>query len=76
MSNHTFCRKLLAEVMKEVREKVSKEDIKKAYAHETFGTFEFHGPNGFYRVCRGDCKWSAKADGWERYLKHQQEKEQ
>ena len=68
MSDHTFCRKLLSSIMPEVRKHVSEKDIKSSWAWESFGSYEFHGPNDFYTVCKGDCKWSAKADGWIRYL--------
>ena len=65
---HDFCRLLLKDVMKDVRKHVSVKDRKKSWVWETFGSYEFHGPNDFYTVCKGDCKWSAKADGWIQYL--------
>ena len=69
MSNHAFCRKLLQEVLKDVRAQVRPAEIKKAWAYKSsFGGFEFHGPDGFYEMAKGDCLWSAHADGWEKYL--------
>ncbi len=67
---HTFCRLLLKEVMKDVRKHVSKEDIDASWAYKSStGTFEFHGPNEFYWYGQADCKWHAKALGWEAYLR-------
>jgi len=71
MSGHEFCRILLRETMKTVRKHVSSEEIKKAWAYKTgFGDFEFHGPEDFYAYSLhgADCLWSAKAEGWQKYL--------
>jgi hypothetical protein len=57
--------------MNDVRERVSQKDIKASWAWKTpFGTYEFHGPNEWYDTVKGDCLWSAKADGWRQYLNH------
>ena len=70
MSEHNFCRALLAKTLKQVRKRVDLSDIKKAWAYKDgFGGFEFHGPNGFYaHGLNADCLWSAKAEGWAKYL--------
>ena len=72
---HNFCRAALKEVMKEVREKVSVEDIKKSWVHQTAGGWEMHGPNNFYDFSRKpDCSWSAKALMWRNYLAQEETK--
>jgi len=67
---HSFCRKLLAEVMKQVKVKVSKVEIESSWAYKNgVRSYEFHGPNNFYvHGLNADCIWSAKADGWMKYL--------
>ena len=72
ITEHTFCRLLLKEVMKYVRKYVSKEDIKRAYPWKPSsfnGTFEFHGPDAFYWSGQSCCLWHAKVQGWTSYLK-------
>lgn len=64
----TFCRALLADVMKDVKEKVSKEDIKKAWTWKDRYLAEFHGPDEFYYPAKTCCLWNTRAEGWMRYL--------
>jgi hypothetical protein len=68
--DHTFCRLLLKETMKDVRRFVSVAERKKAWAYKyDFGqTAEFHGPNGFYWHGSAHCLWHARANGWSAYL--------
>ena len=75
--NHTFCRYMLSEQMKVVRDRFSPEQIKKAWAISTINSFEFHGPNGeyIYNLKTADCIWSAKAEGWARICSPQDDKE-
>jgi hypothetical protein len=74
MSEHSYCRILLKEVMVEVRKRFSAEEIRSAWAWDVSGgrkqQFEFHGPNGHYDhdVRVADCKWSAAAGGWQSLL--------
>lgn len=71
MSDHTFCRIMLAETLKDVRAAgVLEQEIKDAWAWRPslIDTGEFHGPENYYwhgRIC---CLWEAKAKGWEAYL--------
>jgi len=71
ITEHTYCRLLLKEMMKEVKKHVSKEEIKEAYAWKTsaFIAPGFHGPNGFYWHGQACCLWYAKVQGWTAYLK-------
>jgi len=70
MSNHTFCRVYYYQVLEDVKKHVAPEKVKQAWVHKSCtGTFEFHGPEGFYAVAKGDCKWSARVDGWQQYLR-------
>jgi hypothetical protein len=72
ITEHTICRLLLKELMKEVKKNVSKEDIQKSWAWKSCyfsKTVEFHGPNDFYWNGQGCCLWYAKVKGWEAYLK-------
>lgn len=70
VADHQFCRTLLADTMKDIRLVATPEQIKAAWAWLTIDTYEFHGPDNFYVVTKGDCLWSAKADGWEQWLTH------
>lgn len=77
-NEHTFCRKYLAEVMKEVREKVSSDIIKNAWGYKYDGmkNIEFHInickelPNGFFWSGKGCCVWDAKANGWSTFMEN------
>jgi len=68
--DHSFCRILYNMTMKEVRQLFTAETIKSAWAYNSHGTMEFHIneckeiPEGFYYVVKGDCLWTAKANGW------------
>jgi len=69
---HTFCRLLLKDVMEDVRQHVSKENIKASWAWRSSSfrnTLEFHGPDGFCWNGQGCCLWHAKVQGWEAYLR-------
>lgn len=72
MDDHNFCRQVLKEVMKDVRKHVPIEQRRKVHTYKFsgFGTGEFHGPNNFYwhgSVC---CRWDARSNGWQAYLRH------
>lgn len=72
MTDHSFCRTLLCEVMKVVRKHVATKDIKAAWGYrydDHLSHVEFHGPNNFYWYGQGCCVWVAKATGWGAYLK-------
>jgi len=77
MTDHRpgFCRGLLAEVMKDVRQSVPAGIIKEAWAYKypgsmMKGTVEFHIPSRrFYWHGQGCCKSYAKTKGWEAYLR-------
>jgi len=74
---HSFCRKLLKATLEEVRKHLTPEQIKKAWAHKhCMGKYEFHGPDGFFigSVSGADCIWSAKAEGWQKWLEQIEEK--
>lgn len=68
---HCYCRILLAEVMKEVRKRYTKEQIGTVWTWEGARKhFEFHGPNQeyLYNLRIADCHWSAKAEGWQQLM--------
>lgn len=67
--SHEYCRAWLASVMKEVKEKVSPEDIKKSWAIRTdYGRTEFQGPDEFIYHGKECCVWACKAEAWGKYL--------
>ena len=77
-AEHGFCRTLYADVMKEVLAKFTREQIKRVWVWKnSFGAWEFHGPNGeyFYGLSCVDCSWSAKAAGWTKLLRPEHESE-
>jgi len=67
---HDYCRIWLREIMKEVRKDVPKDKIQMAYAFKNSLGYEFHGPDGYYEYLgsKVDCLYSARAEGWSRYL--------
>lgn len=69
---HSFCRGMLRDVMAEVRQRYTPEQVKDAWVWDAGFSrkqFEFHGPNGHYDYnLDADCKWGALAAGWERLL--------
>lgn len=71
-TKHTFCRRLLATVMEDVREAIPSSEIEKAWGYKCSwpNSVEFHGPDGFYWHGQGCCVWHAKAQGWQAYLDH------
>ena len=76
MTGHEFCRTLLADVMKDVRERWTSEEIKAVWTWDDSGGrkhFVFYGPHGeyLYNLKSADCHWSAKAEGWQQLLKPQ-----
>lgn len=80
MTKHTFCRELLKRTMKDVRKQAKQEIIKKAWGYKySDDTVEFHInrcselPEGFYWHGRGCCLWSAKSQGWSRFLEKKEE---
>lgn len=75
MSDHTFCRLHLREVMKDVVEMTTPEQRKAAWGYKYQGqqSAEFHGPDGFYWNGRAHCVWEAKAKGWEAWMEKQRE---
>jgi len=75
MADHTFCRLMLRDTMKEVRSRVPKAEIKTSWAWHRHGDVEFHGPGNFYWHGQGCCAWIAKAEGWQAYLMHLDEQE-
>lgn len=70
-----FGRTLLAEVMKEVRQRVSPETIRRAWAIRNRGYAEFHipespeFPEGFYYHDQEKSVAEIKAEGWEAALR-------
>jgi len=54
-ASHQPCRDLLAEVMREVRERVPADHVA-------------HGPGGLYIPAVACCLWASKAEGWQGYL--------
>lgn len=69
--NHGFCRQHLAIVMKDVREHTTVEQRKAAWAY-SYGigdSVEFHGPDDFYWYGSGCCKWHARAEGWQAWMR-------
>jgi hypothetical protein len=76
VTGHEFCRTLLVDVMKDVRERWTSEEIKAVWTWDDAGGrkhFVFHGPHGeyLYNLKLADCHWSAKAEGWQQLLKPQ-----
>ena len=73
-TNHEFCRHYLRRVMADVNDAGYR--AKQAWAWKSAtGVWEFHGPNDFYYICsHSDCSYSAKAEGWEKYLEHLEQK--
>lgn len=71
MGSHDFCRSLLRETMKEVRKHTTPEERKATWVYSAgySGTCEFHGPNDFYWHGQADCKWDARQQGWEAWLR-------
>lgn len=72
---HDYCREYLKEIMALVRKHFNRETIKNGWAYNYGdGQVEFQInkcseiPEGFYWNGRGCCLWSAKAEGWEKYL--------
>lgn len=70
MSEHSFCRGLLKEVMVDVARHTTPQQLKEAWAWKTPGIrgVEFHGPDGFYWHGSADCLWEAKSKGWEAWM--------
>lgn len=70
--DHSFCRQHLAMVMKDVREHTTDEQRRAAWAYN-YGdeSVEFHGPDNFYWYGRGCCKWHARAEGWQAWMREQ-----
>ena len=69
---HAFCRELLKQTMKEVRQHFTAEEIKGAWVYDAGGRkeYEFHGANKEYMYgLDADCTWSAKAAGWSKMLR-------
>jgi len=68
---HDYCREYLKEVMKDVRKYVPNMERKKTWAYKySYGNMvEFHGPHNFYWHGKGCCKYYAKAQGWQSYLR-------
>ncbi len=54
-ASHQPCRDLLAEVMRDVRERVPADHVA-------------HGPGGLYIPAVACCLWASKAEGWQGYL--------
>lgn len=71
MSDHTFCKMFLKEVMKDVKKAGFKAGDAWVYDCGYSGNkqFEFHGPNDHYNSCASThCAWDAKANGWAGFL--------
>lgn len=70
MTDHTFCRLLLAATMKEIRPHTTAEQRKAAWCfkYETFGDTEFHGPDNYFHNGRACCLWAERSDGWNAWL--------
>ena len=72
----SFCRGLLTSTFEVVKKHVPVKVRKSAWVYKFFNTYEFHipkseeCPKGFYTTVRADCKWSARAYGWCKYLDH------
>ena len=67
---HAYCRRLLAQVMPQVRELVPPEQVEAAWAWRSGRRqVEFHGPGGFFWHGQGCCRWYARAEGWQAYLR-------
>lgn len=67
---HSFCQKLLAETMKDVRKAVPVDQQKEAWAYNYHnGYCEFQIPSQrIYWYGQACCLWHAKHRGWESYL--------
>lgn len=70
--DHSFCRTHLARVMVDVREHTTDEQRKAAwvYKYDDQGA-EFHGPDNYYWYGRACCKWQARAEGWQDWMRNE-----
>ena len=69
--NHSICRSLLKDIMKDVRKHVPVEERKKFYSHKSWrGQYEFQGPGGVYWHGQACCSYYAKYNGWCAYLRY------
>lgn len=70
MADHSFCRRLLAQVMEQVRVQVPDEIRKEAWAYNyKDGHCEFQIPSEkMYWYGGSCCNWHAKYKGWNEYL--------
>jgi len=68
MSEHDFCRKLMVEIMVDVRKHTTAVERSKAWAWDDGRNYEFHGPDGFFWHGQACCRWAARAQGWSAYL--------
>ena len=71
MSEHAFCRALLAEVMVDIRQLTTAKDRAAVWTCKTFNQYEFHGPDGFYWHGQACCAWHARVKGWEAWEKQE-----
>ena len=75
MAKHSFCHQMLKDVLDDVRQHFTEEEISKAWVIGSNGRYEFHGPNNFFSYLKADCVASAKADGWCKLLDAKEESE-
>jgi hypothetical protein len=71
MADHTFCRMMLAEVMKDVKKHVSKDLQKEAWTYKFDDrNQEFQIPSvQMYWYGSACCGWQARYEGWNNYLR-------
>jgi hypothetical protein len=70
-SNMTFCRIMLTETHREVKFHFPDLHLwKSAWVYNSLGTWEFHGPEGFYWYGNADNAYHAREQGWQAYLAH------
>lgn len=67
MNDHSFCRRRLSVIMKEVRSILPKSEIDKANTYRSTTHLCFYDPDGHahYGKC---CLWHTSSEGWLRYL--------
>ena len=73
MTEHEFCRTLLALTMETVRKHTTTSQRQQAWTYRsTWGAgnhrLEFHGPDGYHWWGRECCLWAARSNGWDSWL--------